>query len=272
MDWNPRFYEVSPVFWPLKPLAEVILKHRQWPHCLDLMQMKQLTDSCVATASGQPVCFVPQENIGNEMIKQQYESRIYLTGQVATRSRNWHDFFNALVWILFPQAKAALNRIHHDALSKAPIDKTAKRGPLRDAATLVDESGVIVLTSQPTLIDLLRRHEWKTVFWQHRKIVLASMRFMVFGHALYEKALNPYIGMTGKGVFFLVNEMFWQQSLTEQLKAVDLWLADFLIHKLISNADLSPIPILGYPEWLSDNRYADFYDNRSYFRPLNHVV
>jgi len=268
MDWNSQFYDSSPIFWPLEPLTKTLSQYKQWPTCRDLMSLKQLVDNRIITGSGQPINFVPQERTVDDNFKQQYESRIYLTGQISTRSENWHDFFNALVWLTFPQAKLALNRIHHHSLVNAQIAKLAKRGPLRDAATLIDESGVIVLSSQPVLIDLLRRHEWKTVFWQHRETALASMRFMVFGHALYEKALNPYIGMTGKGVFFQVEGLFWQQSLTEQLKAVDQWMANFLFHKLFSNADLSPVPILGYPGWSVDNRYAGYYDNEYYFRPL----
>jgi hypothetical protein len=31
---------------------------------------------------------------------------------VATRPCNRHDYFNALAWLAFPHAKAALNAIH----------------------------------------------------------------------------------------------------------------------------------------------------------------
>ena len=142
------------------------------------------------------------------------------------------------------------------------------RGPLRDAATLFDESGVVVLSSQSKWITLLRQHEWKTVFWRQRASVLSSLRFIVFGHALYEKALKPYVGMTGKGVFFQVEEAFITKPVAEQLKTVDQWLADFVLRKLSSSADLSPIPILGYPGWSEANASSDYYDNQWYFRPL----
>jgi hypothetical protein len=36
--------------------------------------------------------------------------------------------------------------------------------------------------------------------------------------------------------------------------------------KLLS-ADLTPIPILGYPGWSIDNGNSAFYDNQQYFRP-----
>lgn len=37
-----------------------------------------------------------------------YEERIVLRGEVVTRPHNWHDFFNALVWMRFPRTKYGL--------------------------------------------------------------------------------------------------------------------------------------------------------------------
>lgn len=266
--WHPHFIDLSPVFEPFKPMAGAIGTFNDWPTCQDLHNLKLRVAHDVLTCSGVPVRFVPQENAANDAFEQRYEPRIYLSGEVATRPENWHDFFNALVWMTFPHAKATLNQIHYHALIHAAQRNIAKRGPLRDASTLFDESGVIVLSSQMALMELLRQHAWKEVFWKYRKAVLSSMRFMVFGHALYEKALDPYVGMTGKGIFFQVDEAFFRMKLVEQLHAVDQWLADFLLQKLASNADLSPIPILGYPGWSDDNAAVDYYDNTQYFRPL----
>lgn len=266
-DWDPSFDRLSPIFEPFRPLTGVVGKLNHWPTCQDLEQLKQQTSNDVLTYSGMPVRFISQENATGNDFAQQYECRIHQTGTVSTRPESWHDFFNALVWMTFPLAKAALNHMHYHALVDASQQKLPGRGQLRDAATLFDESGVIVLSSQARLIELLRQHEWKEVFWWKRKTVLASMRFIVLGHALYEKALNPYIGMTGKGIFFQVEAVFFQQPLTAQLSVIDQWLADFLLQKLSSTADLSPVPILGYPGWFDANGFGEFYDNRQYFRP-----
>ncbi|MCP5245377.1 MAG: DUF3025 domain-containing protein [Burkholderiales bacterium] len=270
-DWNPFFDRLSPVFEPLKPLTEVISSVKNWPTCQDLENLKQQTGNDLVTHSGIPVRFVPQVNSGSDDFARQYESGIYQTGIVPTRPGNWHDFFNALVWMTFPLAKVALNRMHYHALTHAGQHKTQGRGAVRDAATLFDESGVIVLSSQARLIELLRQHEWKEVFWRQRKTVLTSMRFVVFGHAMYEKALNPYIGMTGKSVFFQVKEAFLQQPLTAQLRAVDQRLADFLLYRLSTTDDLSPVPVLGYPGWFDANGFSEFYDNQEYFRPRTKI-
>lgn len=272
-EWDAHFFTQSPIFEPFLPLSAFISVFNTWPTFQDLNALKQQVSTGIATFSGMPVRFVPQvcestDSANDDSSVLPYERSIHLTGAVPTRPENWHDFFNALVWLIFPHAKAALNQIHIQSLDQAAQRKNAVRGPLRDAATLFDESGVIVLSSQSEWITLLRQHAWKTVFWQHRASVLTSMRFILFGHALYEKALNPYAGMTGKGVFFKVEEAFLQKPLTEQLQAVDRWLAGFLLRQLSSNADLSPIPVLGYPGWTEANACGDYYDDQQYFRPL----
>jgi hypothetical protein len=47
-------------------------------------------------ASGQRIRFVPPQDDGKA-----YECRIWERGEVETRPDNWHDFFNALVWLPF---------------------------------------------------------------------------------------------------------------------------------------------------------------------------
>ena len=276
MAWDARFTDRTPLFEPLLLLSGWLQAHVRWPTVDDLNRLveQQVASRNVAvvTHAGKPLRFIEPEKAVGKRASGHYENGIFATGQVPTRPENWHDFFNALVWITFPYAKAALNRIHHHALNKTlpaaqqRVDK--KRGAWRDAATLFDESGVVVLSRRRELVALLRRHDWKAAFWRERTSVEAAMRFLVFGHALYEKALNPYVGMTGKGIFITVDDAFFQRPLAWQLPVIDRRLAGFLLRQLSSNADLSPIPVLGYPGWFSANTQESFYDNRQYFRPL----
>jgi len=268
-NWNSQFHINSPIFDPVASCAEMLCAHTDWPTYQDLNTLRNRIGCEIVNNNNQLIVFVPHEKSKiTDSFEQQYEPRIYLNGEVSTREKNWHDFFNALVWMIFPKTKAALNQIHYQVLMHSNSSQLHTRGSLRDAATLFDESGVVVLSSESELITMLRQHEWKTVFWKKRMSALSSLRFLLFGHALYEKALNPYIGMTGKGLFFQVEETFLQQSLTQQLKTVDQWLADFVLRKLSSTADLAPIPVLGYPGWSKANASSDYYDNRWYFRPL----
>ena len=60
-----------------------------------------------------------------------YEERIIARAEVITRADNWHDFFNALVWVRFPRTKHALAKLHVERMREPHAD--AGRGPLRDA-------------------------------------------------------------------------------------------------------------------------------------------
>jgi hypothetical protein len=56
-----------------------------------------------------------------------YECRIWETGEVETRPDNWHDFFNALVWLSFPQTKIAVSASPHAAPCRRRLARRAAR-------------------------------------------------------------------------------------------------------------------------------------------------
>lgn len=265
IDWNPGFINSSPLFMPLLPLGYYVQNQSQWPQYDDLNEWITRQDKKILTHSGKAIRFVPQVT-GKQPAEQKYEARIYLSGEIQTRANNWHDFFNALVWQTFPGAKSVLNQIHFQAQQREASNRIRNRCELRDTATLFDESGVIVVSAQPSLIRLLTNFEWKSLFWRQRAVVLQSMRFFVFGHSLYEKALNPYTGMTGKGIIFDVDQAFFALTLAEQLEMLDTLMISFLSNAHLSKSHLTPIPILGYPEWIEKNQYEAYYDNKQYFR------
>lgn len=264
-EWDPGFVDRSPMFESFLQLKGYIGNQQNWPDPDDLNHFDFQQNRQIFTRSGKLVRFVFQTP-GKQDAGQKYESRIYLTGQVPTRAGNWHDFFNALVWKLFPHAKSALNELHFQAQLAELSNKDKNRCGLRDAATLFDESGVIVISSQTALIQLIKDFEWKELFWRQRSAVLSSMRFFIFGHGLYEKALDPYTGMTGKAIIFEVCQTFFAQALPDQLVAIDSMLESFLLHTLSSSADLAPVPLLGYPGWVEDNDNETYYENKKYFR------
>lgn len=264
-NWDSNFMNLSPMFEPFLYLRKDILNLQRWPEHNELNKLCSVPNQRIYTRSGKSICFIPQV-VGKHRHEQNYELKIYLTGQVQTRTNNWHDFFNALVWKIFPRAKSALNQLHYQAqLSELSVE-AVNRCTLRDAATLFDESGVIIISSDALLIQLIKDFEWKELFWRQRTVVLSSMRFFVFGHGMYEKALNPYIGMTGKAIIFEVKKDFFLQDLLSQLNSVDLMLEQFLLCALSSSDDLTPIPLLGYPEWDTDNCHESYYENKKYFR------
>jgi hypothetical protein len=191
---------------------------------------------------------------------------------VQMRARDWHDLFNLLVWLAFPCAKAALNERHYRALLAQQASGAANRGPQQDALTLFDEGGVVVASADADLLDLVRDFHWRKLFWDCRQRVLARTRFYLFGHALYEKALHPFAGVTGRAVLLRVDLQLLTLPLAAQLSALDVQLAAYLSDpgRLASPRELAPLPVLGVPGWCAANERADYYDDQNYFRAGRH--
>jgi len=272
-EWDRDVLLRSPLFVPLHPVIKE-LPADSFPTLQDCNALLAKRQSPVTVQSGMPLCFVVHQS-GKLKLEDQYEPRCFLRGEVATRPYNWHDLLNALVWLTFPKAKASINARHYDVLVKQEIAASgSQRGAVRDVNTLIDESGMIVPYADTGLAGMLRGFKWKELFWQHRELVRAqstrqAMGFNIFGHGLYEKALHPYIGMTGQGLLLEVELEYFGWPLERQLAHLDNLLADYLAdpEHCRSTRDLSPVPLLGVPGWDSDNGSEAYYDNTAYFRP-----
>jgi hypothetical protein len=83
------------LFAPLSPLIEGL------PFAPELASLELLSARCdLRRAGGRRLSFVVPQGDGVD-----YETRIWARGEVETRPGNWHDFFNALVWLSFPLSK-----------------------------------------------------------------------------------------------------------------------------------------------------------------------
>lgn len=271
-EWNKEALLNSPLLVPLHPvLAD--FADGDFPTLHDCNVQLLARSSPITVQSGMPLRFVDQE-CGKLSFEAQYEPRSYLRGEVQMRADNWHDLFNALVWLTFPKAKAILNARHYHALIDERASGNTVRGAVRDVNTLLDESGVIVVYADAKLGALLRDFQWKKLFWQRREQVTPQskqqgMGFYLFGHGLYEKALQPYVGMTGQGLLLAVEQEFFSWPLAQQLSHLDSLMADYLTvpENCHNTRELSPVPLLGVPGWAKDNCGETFYDNTAYFRP-----
>ena len=258
--WNRWELLASPAFATLAPLIEQLPED----HFPTLAQLNRMCDEReVVNGNGVPIEFVPQE----AKTEEPYETRVYARGKVLTRSRNWHDLFNALVWITFPRSKAAINRHHYREMLARQGE--GLRGTPRDVLTLFDEGGVIVASGVPGLGALLRDFKWKELFWQRRSEVIESMRFCVFGHSIYEKSLQPYKGITAKSVIFDVPPRELERPLPQQLATLDARLARYFSDPdtLAATEAYAPLPVLGIPGWTADNEDERYYDDSQHFRP-----
>jgi len=267
MKWDPGFLACSPMLEPLRLHAPESFPER-WPELPMLQLLLEQRDPPVRVATGLPLRAVPPPRRGRRF-ELSYEERIYSRGELEIRPDSWHDLLNFLVWLNFPQAKAALNARHRAAyLERAPTG-VPNRGPVEDALTLFDEGGVLVAAASSDLIELLRAFEWKELFWRRRSEVVRSMRFWLFGHALYEKALSPFAGITGRGIYCDIDEDFLRMPPAAQLAELDGRLAEHIgaSDRLTSPKDLLIVPILGVPGWCAANEVESYYDNTEYFRP-----
>lgn len=196
-----------------------------------------------------------------------YESFISETGGVPTRE-NLHDFFNALVWLTFPKLKARLNALHAEAMAgngvgdRAAVQSTG-RGKLRDAATLFDENGALLMSSDASLLDALRRHSWQEVFVTRRDDFQRHCRIFLFGHALLEKLVTPYKAITAHALPMSVSDEVNGVGQVGAMQVAGLEMLDF---RLTAKA-FTPLPVLGIPGWWVEQRAA-FYEDASVFRPM----
>jgi hypothetical protein len=266
-EWNKEALLRMPCFAPLHPIL-ARLETDCFPSLQDCNALFAAHRPTIAVQRGLPLRLVPQQ-YGRLPFEAQYEPRCYLKGEVPTRENNWHDLLNALVWLTFPKSKAAINARHFQALTgEDDTAKRSQRGAVRDTSTLLDESGVIVPCAEEGLAELMRSFRWKELFWERRAQVQACMGFYLFGHGLYEKAMRPYIGMTGQGLLLSVEQAFFTWSQARQLAHLDELLAEYLSapENCRSTKELTPVPLLGVPGWTEENECAAYYENGSYFR------
>jgi hypothetical protein len=154
-SWRADFAELSPIFSPLATLAAAFRDFDHWPTHADYDRLAQ--------SNGLSLRFVPSAPKGRRKQKKTaaapmpYEEHVFRRREVPTRAASWHDFFNMLVWNLFPETKAALNE--RQILGREPgVVRTREQ----DRLAMFDEGGVVLFGDDP----------------------------VVFGHAIYENAIT----------------------------------------------------------------------------------
>jgi len=268
--WDADFVSFSPIFRPLNAWAEKFSEIKDsWP---DLKNYQQILDDLpqpIKSLSGKTLKIVQQDGKPGHF-NEHYAPRIYLTGEIQTRTENWHDFFQFLTWFMFPKTKAVINSIHVPA-AQARIDGNSdlgRRSPVENMLSLFDEGGAVILSSDDSLLQLIRDFKWKELFWQRREELESKLNFVTFGHALYEKGLSPYVGMTANSILIKVDDELLKQPNHQQLNWIDEHLSELFSDGAVYTKpkDLNPFPLLGLPGWDSDNVSEQYYDNQQYFR------
>lgn len=216
----------------------------------------------LCNAAGLPLRFAPADDAGVAA----YEAHIAATGRVPTRSAGagaLHDLLNALIWLTLPSTKAALNARQAQEIACAGVG--AVRGAVRDACTLIDESGLVLACADTETCLAVQRalatRDWIELFVQRRVQWHARIAPVVIGHALLEKLARPYKGITAQ-----VIALDCQDGHTDLLH-VDRRAAAFVQRADLAPDVLAPLPVLGIPGWWPDNEDRAFYADAQVFRP-----
>ena len=239
IDWT------APWLAPLRPLRPHV-DRADWRAALSAAARER----GVTTAAGLPIAFVAADDAAGAA----YEAHIAATGRVPSRD-NAHDLFNALIWLAFPQSKAALNARQAAELARDGV--RGLRGPVRDAATLIDESGLLLVADE-SVAEALARLDWPWLFTAQRVRWGTDWLPLAFGHALIEKLLAPYKGLTAAVVCLSVE--------TATPAAIDRAAACWIGEAALAPPLLAHLPVLGIPGWWPANAAPDFYDDPAVFR------
>ncbi len=213
------------------------------------------------TGRGQALGFIAQDDLPEGA---SYEGHIAATGGVPTR-HNLHDFFNALHWFAFPRIKATLNARQADAIDVLGVGPT--RGGVRDALTLFDENAVLFASADSTLTQALRDFDWRALFVAGRTKWDCACEVRMFGHALLEKLIAPYVACTAHAWVVDVPEIYFAWPRAQR----NAYLDEVVSTSLAADGNLSgrsfaPLPVLGIPGWWAANEDPSFYDDTSVFR------
>jgi hypothetical protein len=251
-DWCER----APYRFFHEAFRVALRKLGEWPRPDQYGELAEL----VPTSARRPR-FVMQEREALERTGG-YEQHVAQERAVPTRPACWHDFFNMAMWAHFPHVRWALNALHVDAGS-GPADPRNGRTPLQNVAAQLDESGAIVASSSPELLDELARLRFKRVFWERRAELERTTRIFIVGHGTLESLLTPHPGLASKAV--LVPLVGDPGDLDELRGALDLHVAEVIRRWRVGSDQLHPLPLVGIPGW-ADNERAEIYDDPRYFR------
>ncbi len=248
--WRPDWFACSPLYQDLQEFAlhQPFITSVNWPSLELLMQSLELKEYRLVAQDE-----LDRSGFGYEAFVARYQ-------EIPTR-QNWHDWFNALIWHLFPLSKRKLNQLHLHDIQHAGSARTTRR----DALTLFDECAIILAVSESEIQSELHQHAWHRLFIERASEWGQTIRPFVFGHALYEQALLPHIGWCGKVICQPVASEFFALPRSSQYAFLDRHMAHRLEY-LSHPKQLSPLPLLGVPGW-HEEQTESFYQNHHYFCP-----
>jgi hypothetical protein len=214
--------------------------------------------------------FICQESMPEDA--RYYEQIVFEDHAIPTRRESWHDFFNGIIWLQFPQTKTYLNRLHISEINTHGLDPRTK---VRNHITHFDECGIVLFITGARLFAklalLFDTQEWATIFCGLKEEWHTNILPVVFGHANLEMLLTPFTGLTGKVLLIQIDDKQRTKGLSSLLgsRVLDTLLVQHIQtnQTLFANKPFYPLPILGIPHWHYGPQDSAFYTNEGYFMP-----
>ena len=294
IDWQ------APWFKPFEPWGAEVLARWSMGQSLSQALNGAAQNAGLHSSAALPVSFVPQEALPKGVA---YETFIEQTAQVPTREHP-HDFFNAMSWCRTPHTKAFIGAAQAQAIERqqaacltsamtspetvsavSPVSPVylkgsnprseSVRGVLRDALTLIDESGVFLSCSDAMWTALCERR-WTDLFVKESAGWQAAQVHLV-GHALLEKLLRPYKSITAQVLRVTrpgvspgpVSHAQWdgamKAALTEALSEAMQWPSP----KPLGHKPFQVLPLMGIPGWDPGQGAPGYYEDTGVFRPAS---
>lgn len=265
LQWSAPWYQslAVPTAWQTRPAmicdTATLLNNAvniQWQRQADNAIHNINTVSSPLTA----VKFVPQTALP---VGEAYEHFIAQTAQIPTRN-NFHDLLNGLIWLNFPRSKVAMNAKHEAEIAQYGLGNT--RTATRNALTLLDENGGIVVSCEQSVLKALQAFDWQGALWHQRQSWLqGDTKFFPTGHALLEKLMMPRKAITSHVLLCYVDKNWFRQTVEQQRHALDGWLSQLIANTSLYPKMLQPLPIFGIPNFCQ-RQTPDFYADTAVFR------
>lgn len=261
--FDPHFTRASAAYDVLGgEIREQAARWRDWPDVADY----DAWTPALARAAARPLAFrdVPRPSVA---ARGGYDPFIHETGLIPTRSRSWHDFFNACIWTRLPRAKLA---VHAWQLAESRARTGPGRTRRQDWLTHFDECGVVLVSAGRRLLERVASLDWQAAFVDERAEFVRGVRVYCFGHAVLEALREPYVGLMGKALLCHDPGGPEQACAADDaaadaaLRRLDGWLATQLSAPSLPR--LHALPVLGVPGWHAANERRSFYDQPRYFR------
>lgn len=202
-DWE------HPVFFGLSREIPQLLTLTTWPGLEFFNQLA--SERNLRLPDGRPISFVHQPKKPSRWrrrkeakVKTRYEELVLEQAIIPSRLASWHDFFNNISWLVFPQAKLALvERLAaaNDNRTEYDIERAQFRSREGDRLAMLDEGGLLKLTG-------------------------GSSRFLVFGHALQESFMGKKLDVWSLTVSLPLPLSDAEEKVL--LKGADKYLADLI--------------------------------------------